>query len=145
MEQLGAHIAYWASQGNQRASLTIGDQQNNPLGVNISFENGEVHVHFETDEAEIKDALSLSAEDMLHQMLEAKGMALGDVSIGTGQGGQRSAEQSNADAQGQSQAQRSNQVNTASSASSPSQGAQAADTTTRKPSVISSTKLDFFA
>ncbi len=146
MDQLGAHIAYWATQGNQRASLTIGDGQNNPLGVNISFENGEVHVHFETDEAEVKEALSASAEEMLNHMLEARGLALGDVSIGAGQG-ERPAPQGNADQPGDSN-QRSKD-NTRSLA-------ERTDTTTlqdgtasgpagRPAGVMTASKLDFFA
>lgn len=147
MEQLGAHIAYWATQGNQRASLTIGDSQNNPLGVNISFENGEVHVHFETDEAEVKEALSLSAEDMLNHMLEAKGLALGDVSIGAGQGGQQPTPQGNANQpHGSDQRPTDNPSALAARSGNATRQAGAASVPVGRPAdVISASKLDFFA
>jgi flagellar hook-length control protein FliK len=147
MEQLGAHIAYWATQGNQRASLTIGDSQNNPLGVNISFDNGEVHVHFETDEAEVQEALSLSAEEMLNRMLEARGLTLGDVSIGAGQGEQRSAPQGGANHPGDPQQGSDDSPRAlAARADTPTRGNTGTGGSLGRPAgVISANKLDFFA
>ncbi len=144
MEQLGAHISYWAAQGSQRASLTIGDNQNNPLGVNITFTNGEVNVHFETDQVDVKEALTLSAEDMLNHMLEAKGMTLGDVSIGAGQGGQLPSGQANQDTQGQNTPHGSTQMGTNRTRQMPSEPSLSAKAPRPAP-VISANKLDFFA
>lgn len=84
MERLSAQVSYWATQGAQRANLTIGGDQADPLNVTIAFEKGEINVHFETDEESVREALQTGAEEILNRLLEAKGMTLGSVSIGLG-------------------------------------------------------------
>jgi flagellar hook-length control protein FliK len=84
MERLSAQVSYWATQGAQRANLTIGGNQADPLNVTIAFEKGEINVHFETDEESVREALQTGAEEILNRLLEAKGMTLGSVSIGLG-------------------------------------------------------------
>lgn len=142
MEELGAQIAYWSTQGNQRASLTIGEGSNTPLDVKIAFENGEVHVQFETDESEVRDALNLSAEDTLNRMLEARGMSLGDVSVGSGQAKESpSSAFSNSGRQEKGSTSSSAHPGSASAGTSPT----TAGTSHRPAAIISANKLDFFA
>lgn len=142
MEELGAQIAYWSTQGNQRASLTIGEGSNAPLDVKIAFENGAVHVQFETDESEVRDALNLSAEDTLNRMLEARGMSLGDVSIGSGQ-----AKESPSSAFSDSGQQEPSRASSLTHSASASTGTSptVAGAPRRPESIISANKLDFFA
>ena len=142
MEELGAQIAYWSTQGNQRASLTIGEGSNAPLDVKIAFENGEVHVQFETDESEVRDALNLSAEDTLNRMLEARGMSLGDVSVGSGQ-----AKESPSSAFSDSGRQEKGSTSSSAHPGSASTGTSptTAGTSRRPAAIISANKLDFFA
>lgn len=81
MDELSGQIAYWAAQGNQRASLTVGEDTDNPLEVSIAMRDGEVHVAFEAAQGDIRDALTASAEALLRDMLESKGMTLGDITV----------------------------------------------------------------
>lgn len=82
MDELGGQIAYWASKGTQRANLTVGDDRNNPLEVSIAMRDGEVHVAFEAAQDDIREALTTNAEALLRNMLESRGMTLGDVTVG---------------------------------------------------------------
>jgi hypothetical protein len=82
MDELSGQIAYWASQGTQRANLTVGDNRDNPLEVSIAMRDGEVHVAFEAAQDDIREALTTNAEAILRNMLESKGMTLGDVTVG---------------------------------------------------------------
>lgn len=144
MDNLSGQIAYWAAQGSQRASLTVGDDKNNPLDVNISMRDGEVHVAFEAAEAEIRDALTLSAEDLLKNMLESKGMTLGDVTVGQRQPSAGHGETTPDNSQGSAQAisqraassiQRSSSTGTVDPSAQPHRG----------PAIATATKLDLFA
>lgn len=139
MERLSAQVSYWASQGSQRASLTIADDQAGPIDVSISFEKGEVSVHFETDEDAVREALQSGAEDILNRLLEAKGMTLGSVSIGLGQNDNRQPpQQQSAPSDTESGRTRLQQATSAT-------GEPAAMTPRRSPDIISANKLDFFA
>ena len=82
MDELSGQIAYWASQGTQRANLTVGDNRDSPLEVSIAMRDGEVHVAFEAAQDDIREALTTNAEALLRNMLESKGMTLGDVTVG---------------------------------------------------------------
>lgn len=139
MERLSAQVSYWATQGSQRANLTIAGDQAGPLNVSIAFEKGEINVHFETDEESVREALQTGAEEILNRLLEAKGMTLGSVSIGLGQSDARQAPNSqqapdNSGREGvrAARAQRAS-ADTPATAARPS------------PHIISASKLDFFA
>lgn len=146
MDNLSGQIAYWAAQGSQKASLTVGDDKDNPLDVNISMKDGEVHIAFEAAQAEMRDALSLSAEDLLKNMLESKGMTLGDVTVG-----QRQASAN------QDQPSPDNRPNGGSDQALTQRAVSAAQRNAstdvpppstphhRSPSVATATKLDLFA
>ncbi len=144
MDNLGGQIAYWATQGTQSARLTVGDDKDNPLEVNISMRDGEVHVAFEAADAEVRDALTLSAEDLLKNMLETKGMTLGDVTVGQRPpfAGQGDHAPGNRQASDQAISQR---------AASGGQSSASAGTTAplaqplRRPAIATATKLDLFA
>jgi flagellar hook-length control protein FliK len=82
MDQLSGQISYWAAQGTQRASLTVSNDKDNPLEVNISMRDGEVNVAFEATQDDVREALTTHAEALLKDMLESKGMTLGDVTVG---------------------------------------------------------------
>jgi flagellar hook-length control protein FliK len=82
MDELSGQIAYWASQGTQRANLTVGGNRDNPLEVSIAMRDGEVHVAFEAAQDDIREALTTNAEAILRNMLESRGMTLGDVTVG---------------------------------------------------------------
>lgn len=139
MERLSAQVSYWATQGNQRASLTIAGEHDQPIEVRVSFEKGEVSVHFETDEPSMRDALTTSAEDMLNRMLETKGMTLGNVSVGSGQADSRQPPQP--------QAHTPQAENRTTATGSANGATQAPPTTTaqRPRSIISHDKVDLFA
>lgn len=139
MERLSAQVSYWATQGNQRANLTIAGEHDQPIEVRVSFEKGEVSVHFETDELSMRDALTTSAEDMLNRMLETKGMTLGNVSVGSGQADSRQPPQP--------QAHTPQAENRTTATGSPNGSTQASPTTTaqRPRSIISNDKVDLFA
>ncbi|MDP3425580.1 MAG: flagellar hook-length control protein FliK [Burkholderiaceae bacterium] len=139
MERLSAQVSYWATQGAQRANLTIAGDQADPLNVTIAFEKGEINVHFETDEASVREALQTGAEEILNRLLEAKGMTLGSVSIGLGQSDSR---QQHSSHQGSNPTERVNQR----AGRAPQGLAGIAPTTTRPATqIISANKLDFFA
>ena len=82
MDELSGQVAYWAAQGTQRANLTVGGDRDNPLEVSIAMRDGEVHVAFEAAQDDIREALTTNAEALLRNMLESKGMTLGDVTVG---------------------------------------------------------------
>jgi hypothetical protein len=142
MDQLGAQVAYWASNGTQSASLTIGDAATSgALEVKVSLSDGEVNVEFMSKEHELRNAIADNARDMLQTMLDGQGIALGQVSVGSGQ----------ADAQS-SFSQEQRQGSLSASANGPatiSQTAASSTTNHRMPdkrsSIISADKLDFFA
>lgn len=141
LDNLGGQIAYWATQGRQQASMTLGDDKNNPMDVNISMRDGEVHVAFEAAEGEVRDALALSIEDMLRNMLESKGMTLGEVTIGQRQSSGNAGESMHGNGQGNHQ----------TGASSRTPGGEATSSNVppppspRRPDIATRTKVDLFA
>lgn len=139
MERLSAQVSYWATQGSQRASLTIADDQAGPIDVSISFEKGEVSVHFETEEDSVREALQSGAEDILNRLLEAKGMTLGSVSIGLGQNDHRQPPQQ------QSAPTDTDRGGTRVQQATSSTGDTSSAAPRRAPDIISANKLDFFA
>lgn len=144
MDNLSGQIAYWAAQGSQKASLTVGDDKDNPLEVNISMRDGEVHVAFEATQAEVRNALTTSAEDLLKTMLESKGMTLGDVTVGQRQSPADSGASTSENRQG------SDQAITPRTASGTQHRAAAGSTDSlaqppRRPTIATATKLDLFA
>lgn len=146
MDELSGQIAYWASQGTQRASLTVGNGTDNPLEVNISIRDGEVHVAFEAAEDEIRQALTTSAEDLLKTMLENKGMTLGDVTFGqhppsAGQGAFAQHQRSENDQASGSGAGKT----TRAQRQSASESASAAALVARRPDIATAEKVDLFA
>ena len=144
MDNLSGQIAYWAAQGSQRASLTVGSDKDNPLEVNISMRDGEVHVAFEAAEAEVRDALTLSAENLLKTMLESKGMTLGDVTVGERQSSAGHGDTAPENRQGSDLAVRSR---TASSSrrDTPAETVDLLEQPHRRSAIATATKLDLFA
>ena len=139
MAQLSAQMSYWAAQGSQRANLTIAGENNQPIDVSVSFEKGEVSVHFETDEASLRDALAQGGDEVLQRMLEAKGMTLGNVSVGAGQADGRQSpppETPQTPAQGSGSRTAVTQPGTDNTGSAPAP---------RHRPIISANKLDLFA
>ena len=83
MQHIDAQISYWASQGTQNASLTIGSGQDDPIDIKVTLTDGEVKVAFLSDDEQVREALELGAQDLLQTMLDAKGISLGSVSVGS--------------------------------------------------------------
>lgn len=144
MDELGGQIAYWASQGTQRANLTVGDDRNNPLEVSIAMRDGEVHVAFEAAQDDIREALTTNAEALLRNMLESRGMTLGDVTVG-----QRSP---SPDQGTPAQQERNGQNPDAAARSAPGVSAGATRTgqgtsapMPRRPDIATAQKVDLFA
>ena len=137
MQQLDAQISYWAAQGTQNASLTVGSGPDNAIEIKVSLSDGEVKVDFLSDDERVREALEQGAQELLQAMLDAKGMSLGSVSVG---------------AQGQHQfgqaAQQGNERRGPHSASTPTVASghtPNASEARRAPQIISANKLDFYA
>lgn len=81
LDELTGQIAYWASQGTQKASFSLKNDQDAPLEVSVAIRKGEVDVTFDAVGEEIREALQSAAEGLLKNMLESQGMSLGDVTF----------------------------------------------------------------
>jgi hypothetical protein len=81
LDELTGQIAYWASQGTQKASFSLKNDQDAPLEVSVAIRKGEVDVTFDAVSEEIREALQSAAEGLLKNMLESQGMSLGDVTF----------------------------------------------------------------
>ena len=144
MDELSGQIAYWASQGNQRASLTVGNDTDTPLEVSIAMRDGEVHVAFEAAQGEIRDALSASAEALLKNMLESRGMTLGDVTVSQRQSPpQQDAPTPDNRNQGEQTAPRG--IAGSSARASAAVSAEAVAQIPRRPNIATAQKVDLFA
>ena len=82
MQHIDSQISYWAAQGTQNASLTIGSGQDAPIDIKVTLTDGEVKVAFLSNDEHVREALELSAQDLLQSMMDAKGIVLGSVSVG---------------------------------------------------------------
>lgn len=81
LDELTGQIAYWASQGTQKASFSLKNDQDAPLEVSVAIRKGEVDVTFDAVGEEIREALQSATEGLLKNMLESQGMSLGDVTF----------------------------------------------------------------
>lgn len=81
MEELAGQLAYWAQTGTQRAQLTLDRGWSSPLSVNVVLDQGEVHVSLETDDPDVRAALSDQAGAMLERLLDHEGLKLGNWSV----------------------------------------------------------------
>lgn len=81
MEELAGQLAYWAQTGTQRAQLTLDRGWSSPLSVNVVLDQGEVHVSLETDDPDVRAALSDQAGTMLERLLDHEGLKLGNWSV----------------------------------------------------------------
>jgi len=136
MDDVGAQISYWTAQGAQRASFTIGSAEDGPLEVKLSFTDGELAVSFETDEKSVREVLQNGAQEALQRLMEAQGIALGNVSVG---GGRANTPQDNANERPTVElAQRGRGLKTATTDTPVA-------TTPRAPNIMTATKLDFYA
>ncbi len=136
MDDLGAQISYWSAQGAQRASFTIGSAEDGPLEVKLSFTDGELAVSFETDEESVREVLQNGAQEALQRLMDAQGIALGNVSVG---GGRANTPQDNASERPTVElAQRGRGLKTATTDTPVA-------TTPRAPNIMTATKLDFYA
>lgn len=136
MDDLGAQISYWTAQGSQRASFTIGSAEDGPLEVTLSFTDGKLAVAFETDRESVREVLQNGAQEALQRLMDAQGIALGNVSVG----GNRTNTPQDSPAEHPTvdlvQRRRSLKA-TATDVSAPA--------THRPPPIMTATKLDFYA
>lgn len=144
LDELTGQIAYWASQGTQKAKMTLGDALQGMLDVDVVMRDGEVHVAFEAARDAVSDALINSAETLLRDMLEDKGMTLGDVTFtpsnaSSGQEGFTS-RQANDDRPLPSAASRRDM-----GATSADNGAVTKVSAPARPNIATAEKLDLFA
>ena len=137
MDEVGAQVSYWAAQGAQRASFTVGSDSDTALDVAITLSGGELTIAFETDEANVREVLQDSARDALQALLEPQGITLGEVSVSGGQA-QHAAPDNGGRPTTLEWAQRG-------------RGAAGAEQETappplpRKPQIMTATQLDFYA
>jgi flagellar hook-length control protein FliK len=136
MDELGGQLAYWSAQGSQRASLTLGEAGDSPLEVSLSLKDGTVDIAFESATPEVREALRLSAQDLLHTLLDAHGLSLGGVSVG---GGQTSGEHAAHTPQNMVQAPAVREATGRTGQEPPTPAP------VRRPPVLSAHKLDLFA
>ena len=137
MDEVGSQISYWSAQGAQRASFTVGSDQDNPVEVTLAFSEGSLEVNFETEEAGVRELLENNAHDALQHLMEAQGIVLGAVSVGGGRSNaQRDKEAGNATVD-LAQRGRTAKVGASTDAALPS--------ARRTPEIMTATKLDFYA
>ena len=144
LDELTGQIAYWASQGTQKARLTVGDAREGLMEVDVSMRDGEVHVAFEAARGAVSDALINSAESLLRGMLENQGMTLGDVTFtnsGSPEGQQGFASQQSSNGQSMSQAGTTSRQRTVSGDTGSSEMANIP----RRPDIATAEKVDLFA
>lgn len=136
MAELDAQINYWTAQGAQRASFTIGNAEDGMLDVKLSFADGELAVAFETDEESVREVLQNGAQEALQRLMDAQGIALGNVSVGGGRNNTPQDAPSERPTVDLAQRGRGLKATTPDAALPPP---------TRVPHIMTATKLDFYA
>ena len=145
MDELSGQIAYWATQGTQRANLTVGGDRDNPLEVSIAMRDGEVHVAFEAAQDDIREALTTTAEALLRNMLESKGMTLGDVTVGQRPPSPDHGAATPQERNGQNPDASPRMVPTDSAGATRTTGQGMSAPTLRRPDIATAQKVDLFA
>ena len=145
MDELSGQIAYWAAQGTQRANLTVGGDRDNALEVSIAMRDGEVHVAFEAAQDDLREALTTNAEALLRNMLESKGMTLGDVTVGQRPPSPDQGAATPQERNGQNPGAAARMVTTASAGATRTTGQGISAPTLRRPDIATAQKVDLFA
>jgi hypothetical protein len=136
MAEVDAQVNYWTAQGAQRASFTIGNPEDGMLDVKLSFADGELAVAFETDEESVREVLQNGAQEALQRLMDAQGIALGNVSVGGGRN--NTPQDAPSERPTVDLAQRGRGLKTATPNTPVA-------TTPRVPNIMTATKLDFYA
>lgn len=83
-EQVADQVAYWVHQKTQNAEITL-HRDGQPVEVSVSLSGNEAHVSFRSDQAQTRDMLDRSMEQ-LGDLLRSEGLVLSGMSVGTSAG-----------------------------------------------------------
>ena len=82
-------VTHWGAGHVRHASLRVGGDGQDAIDIQLRMDGQEVQVGFATDDAQARELLREQAPQVLGELLERSGVALGGVSVGAqGQPGQ---------------------------------------------------------
>ncbi|MDA7415228.1 flagellar hook-length control protein FliK [Xenophilus arseniciresistens] len=84
--ELADQVSWWLSQKTQGAEMTLDGPGGEPVAVSVQIQGHEAHIAFRSEQAATRQLLS-GALGQLEQMLGSSGLALGQVSVGSGMAG----------------------------------------------------------
>ncbi|WP_417284511.1 flagellar hook-length control protein FliK [Comamonas sp.] len=90
-QEISEQVAFWAHQKNHHAALSI-EHEGKPIQVQVQLNGQEAHVRFAADDEQARQLLA-DGQSQLRELLQAQGLQLAGVSVGSGK----------ADSQGNSQ------------------------------------------
>ncbi|WP_120966132.1 flagellar hook-length control protein FliK [Comamonas sp. lk] len=90
-QEISEQVAFWAHQKNHHAALSI-QHEGKPIQVQVQLNGQEAHVRFAADDEQARQLLA-DGQSQLRELLQAQGLQLAGVSVGSGK----------ADSQGNSQ------------------------------------------
>lgn len=83
-------VTHWGAGHVRHASLRVGGEGEDAIDIRLQMQGQEVQVGFATDDAQTRELLREQAPQVLGELLERSGVALGGVSVGAqGQPGQQ--------------------------------------------------------
>lgn len=90
-------VTHWGAGHVRHASLRVGGEGEEAIDIRLQMQGQEVQVGFATDDAQTRELLREQAPQVLGELLERSGVALGGVSVGAqGQPGQQNGSEASA-------------------------------------------------
>jgi len=90
-------VTHWGTGHVRHASLRVGGEGEDAIDIRLQMQGQEVQVGFATDDAQTRELLREQAPQVLGELLERSGVALGGVSVGAqGQPGQQTGSEASA-------------------------------------------------
>lgn len=83
-DQIAEQVAYWVHQKTQNAELTL-DRDGQPVQVTVSLTGSEAHVAFRSDQHQTRELLD-GGVAQLRELLQAEGLQLSGVTVGSSGG-----------------------------------------------------------
>lgn len=81
-ESLGAQVSLWTAGKSQRASFSLQEGTDDPLGVDLTVTDGVAQVLFRTDDGAMRQLIQAQAPAALAEALARVGLTLGGVDVG---------------------------------------------------------------
>ncbi|MDM7456960.1 MAG: hypothetical protein P3W97_006855 [Tepidimonas sp.] len=81
-ESLGAQVSLWTAGKSQRASFSLQEGTDDPLGVDVTVTDGVAQVFFRTDDGAMRQLIQAQAPAALAEALARVGLTLGGVDVG---------------------------------------------------------------